>query len=389
MVKDLPANTPQICEPDAAPKRTVLVLQGGGALGSYQAGVYEALQDGGVTPDWVAGVSIGAINASIIAGNPPELRVARLREFWRRITAPTAAMPPLRLPGWEGFEQKVGASYAVVFGQPGFYKPRSPLDWFGPGGPPSYYDTSDLRKTLCELVDFDLISHGRPRLSVGAVDVETGNMIYFDSAEMKLTPDHVMASGALPPGFAAVTIGGRDYWDGGLVSNTPLQYVLAEKPRLHSVIFQVDLFPARGKRPETLDEVAERDKDIRFSSRTRTGTNDAGEKQHMRGAVMRFLNKLPPELRNDPVAAELREYACAAEIDVVQLIYHPKVPQGAQKDFQFDRATMERRWAVGHHDALHTLEAAPWKTPAPPDIGFRSFDVTDPKQFPHNHSHDA
>jgi NTE family protein len=358
--------------------RTVLVLQGGGALGSYQAGVFEALAEAGVDPHWVAGVSIGAINASLIAGNPPERRVAHLREFWTRITAPALGSPNLRLPGWDGLEQKIGATHAVLFGQPGFFRPRAPLDWFGHPTPLSYYDTRDLRATLLELVDFDLLNAGGTRLSVGSVDVETGNMIYFDTTEMRLSADHIMASGALPPGFPPVQIDGRDYWDGGLVSNTPLQYVMQTRPRRHSLIFQVDLFPARGPNPKNLDEVAERQKDITYSSRTRTGTNDAGSQQQMRRNVRRFLDKLPPELRNDPVARDLHEYGCPALIDVAQLIYRPAEPQGSQKDYQFDRGTMLRRWEDGLRDARATLHAAPWKRKAPHDIGFRSFDVTNP-----------
>ena len=364
------------------PRRSVLVLQGGGALGSYQAGVFQALAEAGVAPDWVAGVSIGAINASIIAGNPPGRRTARLRAFWHRIT--TAALPWLPtpfsdIPAWDSLSQRIGAANAMMFGQSGFFRPRPPLDWMG-AGPLSFYDAGELRATLEELVDFDLINAGVTRLSVGAVEVETGNLIYFDSARQKLGPEHIMASGALPPGFSAVTIEGRSFWDGGLVSNTPLQHVLADQPRANSLIFQVDLFPARGPLPATLDEVAERDKDIRYSSRTRTGTNDAGAQQNMRRQVREFLRRLPPDLLDDPVTAKLQDFACGAAIDVVQLIYRPLVPQGSQKDYQFDRATMELRWDMGLEDARHSLRLAPWEQPAPPDLGFRSFDLTDPRK---------
>jgi NTE family protein len=367
-------------------------MQGGGALGSYQAGVYEALAEAEAEPDWVAGVSIGAINASIIAGNPPARRLEQLRRFWSRITAPTAALTPpglsrLGLPGLEawaaGLGQTLGTAGALLFGQPGFFRPRSPLEWLAPQPTVSFYDQAELRATLESLVDFDRIAACVTRLSVGAVHVETGNLIYFDNVQMRsegrrLGPQHVMASGALPPGLPAIEIEGEFYWDGGIVSNTPLQYVLAERPRQPSLVFQVDLFPARGKRPGNLDEVAERDKDIRYSSRTRTGTNDAAENQNIRRQLRQFLDRLPPDLARDPVAGRLREYACGALIDVVQLIYRPDTPQGAQKDLQFDRGTMQRRWAQGLHDARRSLEAAPWLEPAPPDSGFRSFDVFAP-----------
>jgi len=370
-------------EPAVPGRQVVFVLQGGGALGSYQAGVFEALAEGGFMPDWVAGVSIGAINAAIIAGNQPARRVARLRAFWETVTSSTAAFPSLRLPLWETFEQRLGAAGAMMFGQPGFFRPRNPLAWFGGAGPVSYYDTSDLRRTLEDLVDFDLINARATRLSVGSVEVETGNMVYFDSAQMRLTPEHVMASGALPPGFPPVEIDGKAYWDGGLVSNTPLQYVMEERPRMHSLIFQVDLFPARGPQPKSLDEVAEREMDIRYSSRTRTGTYDAGDKQNMRRQVRLFLDQLPAELRDNPVAQEMRDFACGAEIDVVHLIYRPSVPQGSQKDYQFDHATMQRRWAEGHENARRTLREAPWEEPIPPDVGFRTFDVTNPRKHHH------
>jgi NTE family protein len=368
-------------KPDAGisrDRRVVLTLQGGGALGSYQAGVYEALAGDGVVPGWIAGVSIGAINAALIAGNPPEHRVARLRAFWNRITSPSHAW--LKLPGMGEAEQRFGAAQAALLGQPGFFLPRPPMDWWGRQTPVSFYDTAALVETLETLVDFDLLNSGETRLSIGAVEVETGNMIYFDNTLMRIGPEHVMASGALPPGFSAVEVGGKSFWDGGLVSNTPLQFVLAERPRQSSLIFQVDLFSARGPTPRNLDEVAERDKDIRYSSRTRTGTQDVQERQNLRRRLRRFLERLPADLAADPVVRDLEEFATSAEIDVAHLIYRPAVPQGSLKDFQFDRTTMERRWLQGMQDARQTLDAAPWQVPAEPDTGMRTFDVTDPSK---------
>jgi NTE family protein len=334
-------------------------------------------------------VSIGAINASLIAGNRPEDRVDRLRTFWNRITSPGA--PFLSLPawriGWEGtwggprlieMEQQLGAAQAALFGQPGFFHPRSPADWLGMETPVSFYDTAALRSTLEALVDFDLINAGGTRLSVGAVEVESGNMVYFDNTMMRIGPEHIMASGALPPGFPAVEIGGKAFWDGGLVSNTPLQYVLAEWPRPSSLIFQVDLFPACGRLPRNLDEVEERAKDIRYSSRTRTGTQDVAERQNLRRRLLNFLERLPPDLAADPAVSDLRAFATSSEIDVAHLIYRPDTPQGGQKDYQFDRGTMARRWQEGRDDADRTLQAAPWQVPAAPGTGMRTFDVTNP-----------
>jgi NTE family protein len=240
-------------------KKVALVLQGGGALGSYQAGVYEALASSEYLPDWVAGISIGAINAAIIAGNAEQDRVAKLRRFWETVTAP---------PGWPcwtdiafgavpGARRQAAATSALLFGQAGFFQPQPPVAWFSDPKPTSYYDTSALKGTLESLVDFDRINHpGGTRLSVGAVNVRTGNFAYFDSAEIPLRAEHIMASGALPPGFPAVEIDGEHYWDGGMVSNTPLQYVLTKIPRRSRLTFQVDVFPARGRVPDTLEEVA-------------------------------------------------------------------------------------------------------------------------------------
>ena len=357
-------------------QRIVLVLQGGGALGSYQAGVYEALAKAGMQLDWVAGVSIGAVNAAIIAGNPPERRVERLRAFWEAITESSAYWPDIPHEGWREMLRHAGAAAAVLLGQPGFFQPRSVTEWIATQSPLSYYDTSQLKETLERLVDFDCIN--RPdgtRLSVGAVNVETGNMVYFDSAQQRITPEHVMASGALPPGLPFVTVDGSHYWDGGLVSNTPLQYVMEYEPREDMLVFQIDLFPARGKLPENLDEIAEREKDIRYSSRTRAGTNDARLKQELRTRLFAFLDLLPAELRDDPNAKRLHDFACPKAVDIVHLIYRPPTPQGSTKDFEFTRGTMNRRWAQGYANARATLASAPWKTEAAVDEPVRVFDV--------------
>jgi len=357
-------------------RRTALVLQGGGALGAYQAGVCQALAEAGVRLDWVAGVSIGAVNAAIIAGNPPERRVERLRDFWETITETSALWPDLPYEGWRTLCRHVGAATAVLFGQPGFFQPRPVTEWIAQQPPLSYYDTAQLKATLERLVDFDRINHpDGTRLSVGAVNIETGNMTYFDSVLQPLRPEHVMASGALPPGLAVVAIDGSYYWDGGLVSNTPLQYVMDFEPRDDMLVFQIDLFPARGKLPENLDEVAEREKDIRYSSRTRTGTENAQLRQQLRGSVFAFLDRLPAELREDPIAQELRDFACPKLVDIVHLIYRPPVPQGSAKDYEFSRGTMERRWNQGFGNARATLGAAPWEAETTADQPVRVFDV--------------
>ncbi|BDG75224.1 patatin-like phospholipase family protein [Roseomonas fluvialis] len=364
---------------DAADERPVaLVLQGGGALGSYQAGVFEEIADSAWQPDWVAGISIGAINAAIIAGNPPKDRVAKLRRFWETVTAPP------RWAGWTDLvfgvvpelRRQAGAANAVLFGQSGFFAPQAPGAWLRDPPPTSYYDTGALKGTLESLIDFDRINHREGvRLSVGAVNVETGNFAYFDSAEKPLRAEHVMASGALPTGFPAVEIDGEYFWDGGLVSNTPLQYVIASVPRRSRLIFQVDVFPARGRLPRTLLEAAEREKDIRYSSRTRAASRIIRIVHDLRHNIEGLLAKLPPELRDTPEARFLHAFGCTSTMDVAQLIYRPEDEQGQAKDYEFSRGTMEERWAHGRADARETLDAAPWCEPMPPDLGARTFDV--------------
>jgi NTE family protein len=362
--------------PSSYDKMVGLVLQGGGALGSYQAGVYQALASSEYLPDWVAGISIGAINAAIIAGNAPEDRVDRLRTFWDSVTAPTSYWPAAPGGPLAEWQQRASALTSLLFGQPGFFAPRQPHDFFAPGRYLSYYDTAALRGTLERLVDFDRINDRRnTRLSVGAVNVATAHFAYFDSAHIKIRPEHVMASGALPPGFPPVEIDGHLYWDGGLFSNTPLQYMVDYSPRRSRLIFQVDLFQARGQMPTDLDEVNEREKDIRYSSRTRVVTDMLKERHNVRHVINELHRLLPPEIANTPEAKRLYEHGCVTTMDIAQLIYRPHEPQGASKDFEFSRATMEARWQAGFSDACTTLQKSPWLAPISKDVGVRVFDV--------------
>src|SRR3984957_14632449 len=300
--------------PPETPARAqrVLVLQGGGALGSYQAGAYQALCRHDFEPDWVAGISIGAINAAIIAGNPPERRVARLKEFWEMISSPVPWSPLTADDRGRSFFNETSAAMVATFGVPGFFTPRLPPAQLWPQRRPqslSYYDSGALRVPLEHLVDFDRINDLKTRLSVGAVGVTSGNFRYFDNVEFKklgkkIGPEHIMASGALPPGFPSIEIEGEHYWDGGIASNTPLDYVLDEEPRRNLLIFQVDLFSARGLLPTSLLEAAEREKDIRFSSRTRMNTDKNKQLHNARRAVLDLIGKLPDYLNND-ASAEL------------------------------------------------------------------------------------
>jgi NTE family protein len=354
--------------------KVALVLQGGGALGSYQAGVYEALSTSHYLPDWVAGISIGAINAAIIAGNAPGERVERLKAFWEGVTAPSS-LCPLLFSAMPSEIRRMNALSTVMFGRPGLFSPRPATDWLRGLTPTSYYDTSAMKTTLERLVDFDRINARETRFSIGAVNVRTGNFAYFDNALMTIRPEHVMASGALPPGFPAVEIDGEHYWDGGLVSNTPLQYVLESIPRFSRLTFQVDLFHARGPQPTDLEEVREREKDIRYSSRTRAITDMFRTIHDVRHNINALWDRLPDNLRRTPEAKFLYAFGCVTTMDVVELIYRPTDAQGHSKDYEFSRATMRTRWAQGLSDAQTTLLASPWLAPMPPGIGARTFDV--------------
>jgi NTE family protein len=362
--------------PPSYDKKIGLVLQGGGALGSYQAGVYQALASAEYLPDWVAGISIGAINAAIIAGNAPENRLKCLHSFWEGITAHNGLWPSALVGSPALWQQKASALTALLFGQPGFFTPRTLQYWLSSDKFISYYDTSALKKTLERLVDFDRINNAKDmRLSVGAVNVRTGQFAYFDSAHIVIRPEHIMASGALPPGFPPVEIDGEYYWDGGLFSNTPLGYVLDYSPRRSRLTFQVDVFQSQGRLPTNLDEVAERDKDIRYSSRTQISSNAFRDRHDVRHAINELHKLLPPDLLATEQAKRLYELGCVTEMDIVQLVYCPTEPQGASKDYEFNRASMEKRWQQGTTDARTVLHASPWLAPMPKELGVRVFDV--------------
>ena len=361
------------------PETTVLVLQGGGALGAYQAGAVEALCERGHTPDWVAGISIGAINAAILAGNPAERRIERLRAFWEICTAGPALSVPPWTPHAAAFDASLSAFVCATAGVPGFYRPRL----WSAGPTASVYDTAPLRATLMDLVDFDWLNDHGPRLSLGAVDVETGNFAYFDSREVRIGPDHVMASGALPPGFAAVRIDGRSYWDGGLVSNTPLQYVLESQGTDPLVVFQVDLFNARGPVPGDLAGAQQREKDIRYSSRTRLTTDRFRQLDDLAFAARALRDRLPPAFRDDPDLQRLCDAGPGRPVTLVHLIHRRMAFEGAGKDFEFSRRSMQSHWAAGRADVDATLAMPGWATRQPAPHGLAVYDLGEaPKTAP-------
>jgi NTE family protein len=363
-----------------------LLLQGGGALGSYQAGAYEALAAANFRPDWLVGISIGAINAAIIAGNEPGLAVERLRQFWLRVSSSVTPFPFFEEMIEATFNQTAAAT-TMLFGAPGFFKPR-PLPPFGPGRAApadlSYYDSSELKSTLEDLVDFDRINSRAPdcnRLSVGAVGVMNGNFRYFDSAKMRIGPEHIMASGALPPGLPPIRIDGEDYWDGGLVSNTPLQFVIDEDGPDDILAFQVDLFSARGPMPCNLWEVAEREKDIRYSSRSRLNTDMLKRRQAVATAAARLKRRLPDSLQNDPDLAFLVDQSNIPAMTLVHIIYKTKHSGLTfSKDYDFSRAAVESHWQSGLADISSILRSRDWRERIRPKAG--ELHVYDPLLYP-------
>jgi NTE family protein len=376
--------------PNPAPARTpakaqrVLVLQGGGALGSYQAGAYQALCHHDFEPEWIAGISIGAINAAIIAGNPREKRVGRLKEFWEMVSAPVPWNPVTSSDRGRSLFNETSAALIATFGVPGFFTPRFPPAPLWPPGSPqsqSYYDTTPLRKTLERLVDFDRINDLKTRLSVGAVSVTTGNFKYFDNFEFKklgkkIGPEHVMASGALPPGFPSIVIEGEHYWDGGVASNTPLDYVLDAEITNDLLIFQVDLFSARGPLPVSLLEAAEREKDIRYSSRTRMNTDKNREVHNARKALRELMGKLPDYLRNDPSVEILCKAAKENTVTVVHLIYRSKNYESSSKDYDFSHVGMVEHWGAGVRDVHLSMRHKEWLERPQSDETMVTYDLT-------------
>ena len=366
-----PASTP-------AKAQRVLVLQGGGALGSYQAGAYQALCHFDFEPEWVAGISIGAINAAIIAGNAREKRIGRLKEFWEMVSAPVPWNPVTKSDRGRSLFNETSAALIATFGVPGFFTPRFPPAPLWPQGSPqsqSYYDTAPLRKTLEHLVDFDRINSGEMRFSVGAVEVRSGNFTYFDTTTHKIAFEHIAASGSLPPGFPATKIDDEYFWDGGLISNTPLEWVLDSRPRRDTLAFEVDLWNARGELPKDMIAVEVRQKEIIYSSRNRAATDRYQYIQKLRIAFANLLKQMPEELRESADAKLLLAEADDKVCNIVHLIYRARPYEGIVKDFEFSRRTMEEHWQTGYSNARQTL-ANPEVLVLPDRLeGVRTFDI--------------
>jgi NTE family protein len=350
-------------QPATRPKQQiVLVLQGGGALGAYQVGVFQALHERGIEPDWVIGTSIGAINGALIAGNRPENRMERLHEFWDRVEqgSPTGGL-------WPQLGNLFNNFGVVSRGIAHFFVPN-PTAWAGSKAQvgveaASYYSTAPLRETLQSLVEFDLLAERRTRLTVGAVNVRSGRMRYFDSRDTRLGPEHVMASGALPPAFPAIRIDGEPYWDGGIYSNTPIEAVLDDNPRRDSLIFAVNVWQPTGPEPESIWQVMGRQKDIQYASRAESHIARQKQIHHLRHIIRQLAGKLPPGERENAEMRELASWGCGTTMHVVRLLAPRLDGEDHTKDIDFTPSGVRARWQAGYADALRAVDLSPWSQP--------------------------
>ncbi|MFA5951140.1 MAG: patatin-like phospholipase family protein [Hyphomicrobium sp.] len=345
----------------------VLVFQGGGALGAYQAGVYQALHEAGIEPDWIIGTSIGAINAALIAGNEPQRRLSAIEDFWKRM----ADKSPLY--SWPGFglaAHAISNWQTITGGIKGFFEPQ-PLAFFGPwielgAEHAGYYSTAPLEKTLSELVDFGLINRNRPRLTVGAAHVRTSQMRYFDTRQGEIGVEHIMASGALPPAFPAVRIDGDLYWDGGILSNTPAEVIFDDHPRRNSLVFSVHLWNPIGPEPQTMSDVALRHKDIQYSSRVATHILRQAQIHRLRHVIKELTAYVPESVRKSDEVQKLAAYACVTKMHIVQLLSPSLEHEDQTKDIDFSLTDIRQRWQAGYERTLKTIELAPWTNESDP-----------------------
>ncbi|TWG98463.1 NTE family protein [Mesorhizobium sp. J18] len=372
------SETPDIKEMLSEYQSVALVLQGGGALGAYQAGVFQALAEAGIDPNWLSGVSIGAINAAIIAGNRPGDQLDRLRDFWETVSARKVWYFTPEGDLFRNARNHTSSLMTMMSGLPGFFKPRGLNPWFqlpGASGATSFYDTSELEHTLNRLIDWEVLNDRQRRLSVGAVNVRTGNFRYFDSEIEVIGPQHIMASGALPPAFPAIHIENEYYWDGGIVSNTPLQYLLEQEDVHDTLVFQVDLFSARGILPRDMADVLARHKDIMYSSRTRNNTDTFRRLHNLRLRLHKALQRVPSEVLTDEDHAFLAAMEDVPQINIVHLIYQPKVYESDAKDYEFSGTSMREHWDSGYQDTRKTLKHRKWLVKPPESIGMTVHDV--------------
>ncbi|MFL9932592.1 patatin-like phospholipase family protein [Paraburkholderia sp. RL18-103-BIB-C] len=369
-------HTNRACRPDGAPDipgQIVLVFQGGGALGAYQAGVYQALHDGKVEPHWVIGTSIGAINGAIIAGNKPENRIARLTQFWNGVACHGVEAASW-LPGLANWLRDLAT---VTRGVPSFFTPRLE-SWAGIQAHvrpdlAAFYSTGPLRETLSSLVDFDYLNEKATRLTVGTVNVQSGRMRYFTNRDAPMGVEHVMASAAFPPGFPSVRLEGESYWDGGIYSNTPLEAVLDDRPRRDSVIFSVQLWPSSGPEPESILQVMSRQRDIQYSSRAESHLDRQKQIHRLRHVIRELGRYVPEEKRDDPEVQELLAWGCGTTMQVLELDAPAFDNDDLNRDIDFSSSGIKRRWLAGYEDTARLLKLAPWRETLDPMEGISVF----------------
>ncbi|MBW8759452.1 MAG: patatin-like phospholipase family protein [Burkholderiales bacterium] len=363
-------SAPATRAPSRLPGQVVLVLQGGGALGAYQVGVFEALHEAGIEPDWVIGTSIGAINAAVIAGNRPADRLERLDAFWRHVQRPRAIAGPF---DWLGMGNLVANMTTVMRGIPAFFEPNLPSLRGARASvgieQAAYYSTAPLRETLARLVDFDRLDDGPMRLTVGAVNAASGAMRYFDSRQERLGVDHVMASGALPPAFPAVRIDGQPYWDGGIYSNTPIEAVLDDMPRRDSLIFAVNVWHPSGPEPDSIWQVMARHKDIQFASRADSHILRQKQLHRLRHVIRELAQQLPANKRSDAHCKDLAAWGCSTTMHVAHLVAPRLEDEDSSKDIDFSPGGVRARRAAGYADTLRMIERSPWNAPTDPIEG--------------------
>lgn len=362
-----------VCELEkaaAGPAQTVLVLQGGGALGAYHGGVYQALHEAGIEPDWIIGTSIGAINASIIAGNNGDDRLPKLQEFWRRVQRKRILGAPFP---WPEFHEALSGWTTLIDGVPGLFRPN-PLAFFGANFPlgaeqAGFYSVAPLQESLLELVDFSLLNRSPIRLTVGAANVRTSKMHYFDTREMPLTMNHVMASAALPPAFPPVHIDGEYYWDGGILSNTPTEAIFDDYPRRDSLVFGVNVWNPKGPEPKTMWDVLHRQKDIQYSSRTANQIVHQQQVHRLRHVISELVGHMPEQVRDTPEVRDLAGYGCVTRMHIVTLLAPRLEGEGHTKDIDFSALGIQMRWEAGYAHTARVLQKAPWKNEFNPKEG--------------------
>jgi NTE family protein len=370
-----------VTEAQKLPGQVVLVLQGGGALGAYQGGIYEALHEAGIEPNWVIGTSIGAINAGIIAGNPADKRLDQLRKFWTTMEyKPWWGNSPFLEP-WLGSGRLLAdltnqsANMMALFGGvAGYYTPNHALTWGGAKAAlgverAALYDTKDLEKTMTALTDPACFNSKNPRLTVGTVNVKTGKMHYWDSERMPLALNHVLASAALPPSFPAVRIDGDPYWDGGIYSNTPIEAVFDDNPRRDSIIFADQMWHTSGPEPQSLEDVLSRQKDIQFASRDDSHIARQQDLHRLRHIVRELVKLVPEDQRISPEVKQFAAYGCRTFMHVVRLNGPHIEGEGNSRDIDFTSASIRARWKAGHDDTARALERRPWENEFDPMAG--------------------